>query len=88
MNSKLWTLNLLAAGILLLPGCSTNPPHKPLGLAVQEMMQAQTQNPDAVDQHGPMRMDGEKAHKVITGYRGEAQSASGIAGDIEIDIGN
>lgn len=88
MNSKIWTLNLLAAGILLLPGCSTNPPHEPLGLAVQEMMQAQTQNPDAVDQHGPMRMDGEKAHKVITGYRGEAQSASGIAGDIEIDIGN
>ncbi len=88
MNSKLCTLSLLTTGLLMAPGCSINPPHEPLGLAVEEMRQAQTQNPDAVDQHGPLRMDGEKAQQVITEYRGAAQSASGVAGDIEINIGN
>ncbi|GAA0702141.1 hypothetical protein GCM10009104_34320 [Marinobacterium maritimum] len=88
MNSKNWTLSMLAAGMLLVPGCSTNPPHEPLGLAVEEMRQMQTQNPDAADSHGPMRLDGDKAHKVISSYRGEAQSASGVAGNIEINIGN
>lgn len=88
MNRTNWTLGMLTVGLLLVPGCSTNPPHEPLGLAVAEMRQAQTQNPDAADSPAPLSLDGDKAHKVITGYRGEAQSASGIAGDIEINIGN
>lgn len=90
MNRLNWTLSMLAAGLVLIPGCSGygNPPPEPMGLAVEEMRQAQTQNPDAVDHHGPLRLDGEKARKVITGYRGEAQSSSDIARDIQINIGN
>lgn len=88
MNSKICTLSLLAAGLLMASGCSVNPPHEPLGLAVEEMRRVQTQNPDAADQHMPLRLDGEKAHKVMTSYRGQAESANGVAGDIEINIGN
>ncbi|MBA4501414.1 hypothetical protein [Marinobacterium marinum] len=87
MNTQYWILITLATG-LLVSGCNINPPHPPQGQAVDAMMQVQTHNPNAADQHGPLRLDGEKAHKVITGYRGQAESASGVAGDIEINIGN
>ncbi|MBR9829231.1 MAG: hypothetical protein GYB41_11385 [Oceanospirillales bacterium] len=90
MNRSNWTLSILAAAVLLIQGCSGygNPPPEPMGMAVQAMMQAQTQNPDAADDPQSLRLDGNKAQQVITGYRGEAQSATGIAGDIKINIGN
>ncbi|MBV0933492.1 hypothetical protein [Marinobacterium weihaiense] len=88
MKSHCWTPALITAATLLLAGCSTNPPHEPLGLAVDTMRQSQTHNPDAADQHGPLRLDGVKAHQVITDYRGQSESATGVAGDIEINIGD
>lgn len=91
MNRVNWTtLGVLAAGLLLMPGCSGfgNPPPEPMGLALEEMRRVQTQNPEAGRMAAPLRLDGEKAQQVITGYRGQAQSAPGIAGDINISIGN
>ena len=45
MNRSNWTLSILAAAVLLIQGCSGygNPPPEPMGMAVQAMMQAQTQ---------------------------------------------
>ena len=88
MNNLNWILGSLVTSALLMSGCSNNPPHEPLGLAVEEMRQLQTVDAYAADSPKPLRLDGMKGQKVISGYRGEAQSASGIAGDIQINIGN
>lgn len=88
MNSFKWTLSALAMNVLLVSGCSTNPPHEPLGQAVNEMRQLQTVDAHAADSPKPLRLDGDKGQQVISGYRGKAQSASGVAGDIKINIGN
>ncbi|SIP92149.1 hypothetical protein [Marinobacterium stanieri] len=88
MNTVNWTLSTLVAALLFMPGCSQNPPMEPVGLAVEEMRQAQTYDAYAADTPRQMRLDGEKAQQVMTGYRSEAQSAKGVQGDIEINIGN
>jgi len=90
MSNLNWKYLVLAAGLMLVPGCSGygNPPPEPMGMAVDEMRQAQTHDPYAADNPKPLLLDGEKAGQVVSGYRGEAQSASGIQGDIEINIGN
>ncbi|KEA65528.1 hypothetical protein ADIMK_0485 [Marinobacterium lacunae] len=89
MNSNRWKYWTVAAGLLLVPGCSGfgNAPPEPMGLAVEEMRMTQTHDAYAADNHGPLRLNGEKAEHVMSDYRGEAQSGSGIDGDIEINIG-
>ena len=88
MNNFNWILGSLVTGVLLMSGCSTNPPHEPLGLAVEEMRQLQTVDAYAADSPKSLRLDGMKGQQVITDYRSKAQSAPGVAGDININIGN
>lgn len=86
MNSVMKGLIALGAGVVLV-GCS-NYGTEPMGMAVDEMTMAQTHDPYAADNPKPLRLDGEKAEKVISGYRGVAESAPGVQGDIQINIGN
>ncbi|GGB88720.1 hypothetical protein GCM10011352_13420 [Marinobacterium zhoushanense] len=85
-----WKYMALALGLMFVPGCSGfgNPPPEPMGMALEEMRQAQTYDAYAADNPKPLRLNGDKGEQVILEYRGKAQSSSGIQGDIEINIGN
>lgn len=86
MNRLMRTIWVVGVGVVI-SGCSGYGT-EPMGMAVDEMSMAQTYDPYAADNPKPLRLDGEKAEKVITGYRGVAESAPGVQGDIQINIAN
>lgn len=90
MNYVNWKYIALIGGLFAMPGCSGfgNPPPEPMGMAVEEMAQTQTYAPYANENPGELRLDGAKGQKVIDVYRGNAESGTGIQGDIEINIGD